>query len=146
MGREPINPPAIDTLSLSHYMFPEAGSHRLGSLSRNLGIQSYNDEEAHRADYDAKVLNEVWLAMLNRLTDKNMELKHSDLAEIKTTEAMLKHIRPSHINCIVKDEGGFRALYELVSLSHITLSCLGDSMSRTRIFPLYFSMRVVSIS
>ncbi len=119
MGREPINPPAIDTLSLSHYMFPEAGSHRLGSLSRNLGIQSYNDEEAHRADYDAKVLNEVWLAMLNRLTEHNMDLKHSDLAEIKTTEAMLKHIRPSHINCLVKDEDGFRALYELVSLSHI---------------------------
>ena len=119
MGREPINPPAIDTLSLSHYMFPEAGSHRLGSLSRNLGIQSYNDEEAHRADYDARVLNEVWLAMLNRLTEHNMDLKHSDLAEIKTTEAMLKHIRPSHINCLVKDEEGFRDLYELVSLSHI---------------------------
>lgn len=119
MGREPINPPAIDTLSLSHYLFPEAGSHRLGSLSRNLGIQSYNDEEAHRADYDARVLNEVWLAMLNRITEKNHDLKHSDLAEIKTTEAMLKHIRPSHINCIVKDEAGFRDLYELVSLSHI---------------------------
>ena len=119
MGREPIKNPAIDTLSLSRYMFPEANLHNLGALSRNLDLQIYNETEAHRADYDANILNDVWLAMLNKLTAKNRNLKHSDLAKLKTSQDMLKHLRPSHISVLVKDKEGFHDLYELVSLSHI---------------------------
>lgn len=119
LGREPLVVPAIDTLSLSHYLFPEASVHRLGSLSRNLGIMSYNEEEAHRADFDARILNEVWLAMLNRLTKDNINLKHSDLAKIKSTNSMLKHMRASHITCLVKNQEGLHDLNELISESHI---------------------------
>jgi len=119
MGREKLRVPAIDTLSLSHYLFPEANKHTLGALSRNLGITSYNDEEAHRADFDARILNEVWLAMLNRITKDNYDMKHSDLAKIKSTNAMLKHIRPSHVVCLAKSKEGFHNLNELVSESHI---------------------------
>lgn len=119
LGREELKVPAIDTLSLSRYMFPESNVHRLGSLSRNLGIMSYNEEEAHRADFDAKILNEVWLAMLNRLTKDNIDLKHSDLAKIKSTNSMLKHMRASHITCLIKDQEGLHDLNELVSKSHI---------------------------
>ena len=119
MGREPLTLPAIDTLSLSHYLFPEANKHTLGALSRNLGITTYNDEEAHRADFDARILNEVWLAMLNRITKDNYDIKHSDLAKIKSSNAMLKHIRPSHVTCLALNKEGFHDLNELVSLSHI---------------------------
>lgn len=119
LGREPLVQPAIDTLSLSHYLFPEANRHTLGSLSRNLGITSYNDDDAHRADYDARILNEVWLAMLNRITKENYDIKHSDLAKIKSTNAMLKHMRASHVTCLALNQEGFHDLNELVSLSHI---------------------------
>lgn len=119
MGREPFVKPAIDTLSLSRYLFPDASGHRLGNLSRNLGMDIYDDDDAHRADYDAKVLNEVWLAMLHRLTKDNQNLLHSDLAKLKTTNAMLKHMKPSHVVALAKNEAGIKDLFELVSLSHI---------------------------
>lgn len=119
MGRGPLVKPAIDTLSLSHYLFPEASAHRLGNLSRNLGMDDYDDEDAHRADYDAKILNDVWLAMLARLTKENENLKHSDLAKIKSTEPMLKHMRTSHLTAIAKNEAGVKDIFELISLSHI---------------------------
>ncbi len=119
MGREKLVQPAIDTLSLSHYLFPEANRHTLGALSRNLGISTYNEDEAHRADYDARVLNEVWLAMLSRLMKDNYEIKHSDLAKIKSTNAMLKHMRGSHVTCLAINKDGFHNLNQLVSESHI---------------------------
>ena len=120
MGREPFVKPAIDTLSLSRYLFPEASAHRLGNLSRNLGMDDYNDEEAHRADYDARILNEVWLAMLHRLQKAHGEnMLHSDLSKIKSTNAMLKHMRPAHVTAIAKNEAGVKDIFELVSLSHI---------------------------
>ena len=120
LNREPLANPAIDTLSLSRYMFPENNIHRLGTLARNLGIMTYNEDEAHRADFDAKVLNEVWLAMLNKLLKDNFNLKHSDLANIKVNETMLKHLRSDHIVALCKDKQGLHDLYELISLSHIT--------------------------
>lgn len=119
IGREPLKNPGIDTLSLSRYMFPEANLHNLGALSRNLGISSYNDEEAHRADFDARILNEVWLAMLSRLTEDNEDLMHSDLAKIQSTNAMLKHMRASHVVALAKNKQGLHDLYEIVSKSHI---------------------------
>ena len=120
MGREPFIKPAIDTLSLSRYLFPEASAHRLGNLSRNLGMDDYNDEEAHRADYDAKILNEVWLAMLHRLQKVHgQDMLHSDLSKIKSTNAMLKHMRPAHVTALAKNEAGVKDIFELVSLSHI---------------------------
>ena len=120
MGREPFIKPAIDTLSLSRYLFPEASAHRLGNLSRNLGMDDYNDEEAHRADYDARILNEVWLAMLHRLQKVHgQNMLHSDLSKIKSTNAMLKHMRPAHVTALAKNEAGVKDLFELVSLSHI---------------------------
>lgn len=119
MGRGPLVKPAIDTLSLSHYLFPEASAHKLGSLSRNLGMDTYNDEDAHRADYDARILNDVWLAMLARLTKDNPDLKHSDLAKIKSTNAMLKHMRTSHVTALAKNPDGIRDIFELISLSHV---------------------------
>ena len=119
LGRGDFIKPAIDTLSLSRYMFPEASAHRLGNLSRHLGMDIYDDESAHRADYDASILNDVWLAMLARLTKTNENLMHSDLAKIKTTNAMLKHMRASHINVFAKNEEGIKTIFKLVSLSHV---------------------------
>ena len=119
LGRGEFIKPAIDTLSLSRYMFPDANAHRLGNLSRHLGMDIYNDEEAHRADYDARILNDVWLAMLAKLTKTNENLMHSDLAKIKTTNGMLKHMRASHVTALAKNEAGVKDIFELVSLSHI---------------------------
>lgn len=119
IGREKLTNSCIDTLSLSRYMFPEANLHNLGALSRNLGIASYNEEEAHRADFDARILNEVWLAMLSRLTEKNENLMHSDLAKLQPSNAMYKHMRAAHVTALAKNEEGVKSLFELVSLSHI---------------------------
>ena len=119
MNRPPVDNPLIDTLSLSRYMFPESSRHTLGTLSRNLGIASYNEDDAHRADYDARILNEVWLAMLHRLTKDNYEMLHSDLSKIKVSKQMLTHLRPSHVTVFAKNREGLIDLYKLISLAHI---------------------------
>ena len=115
---EILHNPVIDTLSLSRYLFPESRNHRLGSLCRNMEV-NYNEDDAHRANYDARVLNDVWQPMLVLLTKKNHHLKHADLANLETPKALLKHIRPTHIIALAKNKEGLKALYKLVSYSHI---------------------------
>ena len=118
LGMPLLTNPVIDTLSLSRYLFPESKSHRLGSLCRNMEV-AYNEDEAHRADYDARVLNDVWMPMLVLLTKKNHHLTHQDLAKLETPVKLLKHIRPTHVVVLAKNREGLKSLYKLVSYSHI---------------------------
>ena len=117
-GMEELKNPVIDTLSLSRYLFPESKNHRLGSLCRNMDVV-YNEDEAHRANYDARVLNDVWQPMLVLLTKNNRHLTHAELANLKTSTTLLKHIRPTHIIALAKNREGLKSLYKLVSYSHI---------------------------
>ena len=113
-----MNNAVIDTLPLSRYLFPESRSHTLGSLCRNMDVV-YDEDSAHRADYDAKVLNDVWQPMLVLLTKKNHHLTHAELAKLETPKSLLKHIRPTHVIALAKNKEGLKSLYKLVSYSHI---------------------------
>ena len=114
-GGENITNPVIDTLSLSRYLFPDNKSHSLGSLCRQFEVH-YDENVAHRADYDANVLNEAWQAMLAILTRDNLHLKHKELANL-TNDKMLKNLRPSHVTVYAKNPQGLKDLFKLVSLS-----------------------------
>ena len=118
MGRSKLTNGVIDTLALSRYLFPESRNHRLGTLCRHMEVK-YDEESAHRADYDAFVLAEVWLAVLAILTKDNQELKHEDLASLKANKELIKHLRPTHIIALAKNQQGLKDLYKLVSISNI---------------------------
>ncbi|HBX25110.1 MAG TPA: PolC-type DNA polymerase III, partial [Firmicutes bacterium] len=49
VGMPPIKNPIIDTIPISHYLFPEAARHTEGAMLKNLGLRVYNEEEAHEA-------------------------------------------------------------------------------------------------
>ncbi len=108
----------VDTLALSRYLFPDSRRHSLGALCRNMEV-FYDEESAHRADYDASVLNEVWQAMLVLLTKKNHQLTHADLDKLDTPLVLLKHMRPKHVIALAKNLDGLKDLYKIVSLSNV---------------------------
>ena len=56
----------IDTLALSHNLNPNVKRHRLGSLAKRFKI-NYDNSVAHRADYDAEVLQMLFNHMLGLL-------------------------------------------------------------------------------
>ena len=116
-GMEPLNNPIVDTLALSRYLFPDSKGHTLGNLCRNLEV-NYDTESAHRADYDAKVLNDVWQPMIAMLSKDNPGLRHCDLLDLKASNELLKHIRPFHLVAFAKNKAGLKDLYKLVSISH----------------------------
>ena len=118
-GLPPIDNPVVDTLALSHYLFPNAARHNLGSLSRNLKLDVYDTEKAHRADFDAEVLNNVWQVIISILSKGRSDLTHADLANLKgSNDAMYKHLKPVHLVALAKNQAGLKDLYRLVSLAH----------------------------
>ena len=118
IGQPLLKNGVIDTLALSRYLYPESRNHRLGTLCRRLEV-NYDEESAHRADYDAFVLSEVWHILLVVLTKNNMNLKHHELAELKAKKELIKHMRATHIVALAKNKEGLKDLYKLVSISNI---------------------------
>lgn len=117
-GHEVVTNPIIDTLALSRYLFPEDRYHNLGALSRRLQIATYDERAAHRALYDAKILNDVWLAILTILEQEHGYLTHRDLSKFKASENILKHLKPRHIVVLAKNKIGLKNLFKLITLSH----------------------------
>ena len=130
-GMEAITNPVIDTLSLSRYFFPDSKSHALGTICRQFQVD-YDEMTAHRADYDATVLNDVWLAMMSLLTKDNFHIKHKDLAALHD-DRMLKTLRPSHVTVYAKNAQGLKDLFVLVSLSCVKYFAGGTRIPRREI-------------
>lgn len=128
VGKPPIKNPVIDTLALSYYMFPEAGSHNLGALCRSLKLDIYSKSDAHRADYDAGVLFDAWNRLRENLEKKlgNPALRHCDLADLKIdNRKVYKHLKSFHVTCLVRNQEGLKDLYRLVSKSETEYMALG---------------------
>ncbi len=116
-GEEEIKNPVIDTLFLSRYLFPNSKSHALGTVSHLLSV-NYDETSAHRANYDAEVLNSVWMAMLAKLTKNNNLLKHYELANLRSNDE-IKYQRPKHVTVYAKNKEGLKSLFKIISASHI---------------------------
>lgn len=117
-GRARIPNPVIDTLPLSRYMYPDMKSHSLGALSRKLGIV-YDEEEAHRAIYDAEVLNNVWEVMKTNLINPNPTVTHASLNKL-TSDAVINNApHPYHICVYAKNKDGLKDLFKIVSEGYI---------------------------
>lgn len=113
IGREPLMNPVIDTLDLARCMQADRKGYRLGQIARSYGIR-YDEEVAHRADYDAEVLAQTYMNMLN-------ELKHiRNLNELQAmqSEKCFKKVRKKHVTILAKNMAGLKELFELITLSH----------------------------
>lgn len=113
IGREPLHNPVIDTLDLARSMQSERRGYRLGQIARSYNIR-YDEEVAHRADYDAEILAQMYMSMLNELKHiKNLQ----ELADMQTPQSFRK-VRVKHVTLLAKNMAGLKEMFELVTLSH----------------------------
>lgn len=104
--------PALDTLALARGLYPALRSHRLGAVSKHLGIKL---ERAHRAVNDAEATAQVLLAMLKDCREKGAHT----LADLNSLFTGSGHVRPYHVVLLVQSKQGLKNLYTLVSQSHL---------------------------
>ncbi|MCT4469497.1 PolC-type DNA polymerase III [Mycoplasma sp. HS2188] len=106
------NVTVIDTLIVSRLIFPERKKHSLGDLANNLGVD-YNPNVAHRADYDAKVLADVWVEMMHRM-GVNGVFTFEDLYNYEP-EQKFRDRFPYTISTLVKNQQGLKKQFKMVS-------------------------------
>ena len=103
----------IDTMQVSRLINQKLTKHNLGVLSHALKLE-YNDEVAHRADFDAKVLFYVWKDLQAKLKVGGItNLKQ--LTKISTDLYWSKQFADNYVIFYVNDNKSFKPLYQLVS-------------------------------
>ena len=114
-GMEEIMNPCIDSLPLARAILKPMKSYRLGTVARYYKV-GYDEEVAHRADYDAEVLGSV----LNLLLKDAMEVKKiTSLNELNELQSMNTYqlVFPYHATVLVKNKIGLKNLFKIVSKS-----------------------------
>ena len=71
----------------------------------------YDEESAHRGDYDAEVLKDLFVsAILPKLINDKIALVHDDLKNLQSAEVTRK-MHPYHVNVLVKNMVGMKNLF-----------------------------------
>ncbi len=104
----------IDTLAIAKYLFPISISYRLEIVCKKFNIL-YDASIAHRADYDANVLEQVWINMIEYLERQNIKT-FEDLSKIDNSSLHNKKISYD-ISVYAKNQKGIKELFQLVSKS-----------------------------
>ena len=128
IGLPPLMNPVIDTLDLSRSLLKNRRSYRLGNMCRAYNIP-YDEEVAHRADYDADVLSQVFNFMLKDLAKENV-ISLNDLKNFQDDEAFVKN-RAFHTTVLCKNKDGLKDLFKLISISNTdTLAVFGKANTK----------------
>ncbi|MCR5230312.1 MAG: PolC-type DNA polymerase III [Solobacterium sp.] len=129
IGRKPLKNPVIDTLDMARAILKERHFYRLGNISNYYRIQ-YDEEVAHRADYDADVLSSVFMCLLKDARKAGAKTVR-DLQDKIQDEDAYKKVRRSHIIVLCRNHDGLKRLYELVTESSTkTLAVMGKSSGK----------------
>ncbi len=108
--------PVIDSMKISWLVHPRAKNHRLGTLARNEFI-NYDEQIAHRADYDAEVLAKTF----ENLLQKVFQLDIRNLEQLNDPNIPIKDfIFRNHFTVLAKNQAGLKTLYQLVSAANTT--------------------------
>ncbi|WP_434341924.1 PolC-type DNA polymerase III [Mycoplasma putrefaciens] len=121
LGYPPLTNTIIDTLSVARVIFPELKNHRLETLAKKTGVY-YDARVAHRGNYDADILAEVYERMISHVRKSiNIDLdrdwnKINPLSDLQNINYHKN--KGYHVNILVKNQKGLKELYKLVSKSH----------------------------
>lgn len=108
----------VDTLFISRWLTPKIKKHTLGLVAKRFFVE-YDAFDAHRADYDAKILGNIWIKMIHQLREKNI-LTTTDLLNIKQRTSNFKQNNSGAITLIAKNNAGLKNLFKLLSISNTT--------------------------
>ncbi|WP_371246040.1 PolC-type DNA polymerase III [Mycoplasmopsis agassizii] len=107
----------IDSVATSHLATEFSRGFTLGMVAARAGV-IYNEEEAHRADYDAEVLAKIWMQQVSSFSRLNV-LTFSELNQY-TNKTVFERKRPYDISIWVKNQKGLKELYKIISKLNTT--------------------------
>ncbi|WP_237023522.1 PolC-type DNA polymerase III [Mycoplasma miroungirhinis] len=104
---------ALDTLNIAKILFPQNIRFKLSYVAKKLDV-FYDDDKAHRADQDAKVLSDVWIKMILKL-ERDLKITHSSELRTYIDSSYYAKKIPYEIRILAKNQAGLKQLFKIFS-------------------------------
>ena len=117
-GKPPIQNTIIDTLPLARAILKPMKSYRLGAVAKFYRV-AYDDDVAHRADYDAEVLSNVLNMMFHQLMNEGI-YNINQINDRQDMNQVFKLVYPYHATLLVKNKKGLKNLFKLITEANTT--------------------------
>ena len=128
IGEKPLTNPVVDTLDLARSLFKNKRNFRLGTICHAYNV-AYDEEVAHRANYDADVLAQMFNLMIKDCQKQGV-VTLNDLANFQEKDSFVKN-RAYHATVLCKNEQGVHDLYKLISISNTeTIAIFGKANTK----------------
>ena len=114
-GQPDLTNTVIDTLALSKLLIDDKRTYRLGNIAKHYKI-TYDDVTAHRADYDAEILKDVFAKLLEDAVSRSC-LIADDLNGLNRLSSYTKSMG-KHVILLAKNPDGLKDLFQLVTIAH----------------------------
>ena len=111
-----FNNVVVDTMGVARMLYSDWPNHKLSTLVKKLNVE-WNEEEHHRADYDAEGTAKCFYKMAKTLNDRNIETT-LDIVDQADTKDIIKFSRPFHMNIIAKNKVGLKNLFKIISIAN----------------------------
>ncbi len=111
-----FNNTVVDTMGMARNMHPEWRNHKLSTLVKNLEVE-WNEDEHHRADYDAKGTATCFYKLVNELKKENIHTT-IELEKIADKDNAIKFARPFHLTLIAQNKVGLKNLFKIISMAN----------------------------
>src|SRR5574344_1107906 len=108
----------VDTMGIARMLYADWSNHKLSTLVKKLNVE-WNEDEHHRADYDAAGTAKCFYKMCKTLYDRNIE-DTTSINEQVDKNSIIKFARPFHMNIIAKNKVGLKNLFKIISLANTT--------------------------
>lgn len=102
----------IDTLNLARYFYNE--KLKRFNLKAVAKLFKIKQEHHHRADDDAFVTANIWLAMLTDLLKLGIK-QFKDINDHLDAKEAYKHVRPHHVTVLTKTQAGYKNMFKVIS-------------------------------
>ncbi len=111
----PFTNPYLDTVSVSHYVNPNAKNHKLDTLAALYNLGGFNH---HRASDDAEMLAMIFHKMATSLKEEGIpDISRMNYVMSERSDPL--KLRTYHQIILVKNQTGLKNLYRLVSDSYL---------------------------
>ena len=115
-GFKEFDTTVVDTMGVARMLYPDWSNHKLSTLVKKLSVE-WNEDEHHRADYDAEGTAKCFYKMCKTLYDRNIETTTDINSQVNIND-VIKFARPFHMNIIAKTKVGLKNLFKIVSLAN----------------------------
>jgi DNA polymerase-3 subunit alpha (Gram-positive type) len=110
-----INNCIVDTMQLSRAINKNLTHHRLGVIARDYKIE-YDEDIAHRADFDAEILYQVWINMIKKMKELNISNINEINNKLQNSQLISRQFS-EYTEIYAKSQTSIKSIYKIVATS-----------------------------